>query len=148
MSNWTQSDLDKLTGKNSRNASKKAATVQTQGEGRKTGGVNKLQALGRMKTGKMNKTEAAYAQKLEVLKQTGAIMWYAFDQINLRIAEKCFYKVDFFVMTDKGELEAHEVKGGFITDDSLVKIKVAASIFPFRFIIAQLVKGDWKVREF
>lgn len=41
MSNWTQSDIDRINAKSSRNASKKVATVQTQGEGRKTGGKGK-----------------------------------------------------------------------------------------------------------
>lgn len=147
MKGWTEEAVNAANAKSTRKAPKKVSAVQTQGEGRKTGGKVGLRALGRMKAGKMNKTEAAYAQKLEVLKQTGKVLWYAFDQINLRIAEKCFYKVDFFVMTDKGELEAHEVKGKW-EDDALVKIKVAAAIFPFRFIAVRLVKGSWETREF
>ena len=109
---------------------------------------NKLYALGRLKAGQMNKTEEKYSNYLENLKRAGEIIWYSFDAINLRLADKCFYKVDFFVLLKNGELEAHEVKGGFFEDDALVKIKTAAEKFPFRFISVRIVKGNWEVREF
>lgn len=108
----------------------------------------RYQALGRMKGRKMNKTEAAYNNYLEVIKQAGEYLWFEFEPMNLRLADKCFYKVDFMVLTKNMQLEVHETKGGFITDDSLVKIKAAAEKFPFKFKIIQLIKGEWKIREF
>jgi hypothetical protein len=107
----------------------------------------KTQALGRMKAGKMNKTEAAYADVLDGRKHTGEVAWYAFEPINIRLADKCFYSPDFMVMLSSGEIEIHEVKG-FWTDDALVKIKVAATILPFKFIAVRLEKGQWIKREF
>lgn len=104
-------------------------------------------ALGRMKAGKMNKTEAAYAGYLEASKIAGDVLWYEFEPMNLRLADKCFYQVDFLVMMKSGQLECHEVKG-YWTDDALVKIKTAAEKFPFRFISVILKKGEWDVREF
>lgn len=104
-------------------------------------------ALGRMKAGKMNKTESAYARYLEALKHVGEVLWYEFEPMNLRLADKCFYTVDFMVMVKSGQIECHEVKG-YWTDDALVKIKAAAEKFPFRFISVRLVKGNWDVREF
>lgn len=106
-----------------------------------------MQALGRLKPGQMNKTEAKYAALLELRKHAGEITWYKFEAINLRLADRTFYAVDFLVMLASGELEAHEVKG-FFTDDALVKIKVAASIFPFRFVAVKLVKKEWEFRDF
>lgn len=110
-----------------------------------------IQALGRMKSGKMNNTEKAYAQHLEIQKREGEINYYSFDGINLRLADNTFYKPDFLVMRADGQLEIHEVKG-FWTDDALVKIKVAADKFPFKFIavIKQTKKngGGWDIREF
>jgi hypothetical protein len=48
-------------------------------------------------------------------------------------------------------IELHEVKG-FWTDDARVKIKVAASIYPFKFMAVkprpQKVGGGWEVEEF
>lgn len=110
-----------------------------------------IQALGRMKSGKMNNTEKAYAQHLEIQKREGEINYYSFDGINLRLADNTFYKPDFLVMRADGQLEIHEVKG-FWTDDALVKIKVAADKFPFKFIavMKQTKKngGGWDIREF
>lgn len=100
-------------------------------------------ALGRMKAGKMNKTEAAYANYLETQKQFGDVKWYEFEPMNLRLADKCFYAIDFLVMLKNGQLECHEVKGGYMTDDSLVKFKVAACKFPFTFRMFSLKKGEW-----
>jgi hypothetical protein len=50
-----------------------------------------------------------------------------------------------------GVLEMHEVKG-FWQDDARVKIKVAASIYPFRFVAvtarAKKHGGGWEREEF
>ena len=91
----------------------------------------------------MNKTEAAYAKYLETQKQFGDVEWYEFEPMNLRLADKCFYAIDFLVMLKNGQLECHEVKGGYMTDDSLVKFKVAACKFPFTFRMFSLKKGEW-----
>ena len=114
--------------------------------------MRNLQALGRMKTGKMNKTEIAYSQYLEGLKACGEIVWYKFEAIKLRLADNTFYTPDFFLLMANGQLECREVKGGYWTDDARVKIKVAASIFPFRFIAVQKKSnkqgGGWKIEVF
>lgn len=110
-----------------------------------------LQALGRLKTGQMNKTESEYCQLLELRKRAGEIDWYRFEGIKLRLADNTFYTPDFAVMLSTGEMEMHEVKG-FWTDDARVKIKVAAEQYPFRFIAvkpkAKKAGGGWEVEEF
>lgn len=90
----------------------------------------------------MNKTEQAYADLLKLRLMSGEIAWYKFEAINIRLADNTFYKPDFMVMLANGEIEVHEVKG-FWTDDARVKIKVAASIFPFRFVAVQYKKKEW-----
>lgn len=111
----------------------------------------KLQALGRLKTGTMNKTEEAYCQHLELRKRYGEIVWYRFEGIKLRLADNTFYTPDFSVMLANGQMEMHEVKG-YWTDDARVKTKVAADQYPFRVIgITKLpakAGGGWKVEEF
>jgi hypothetical protein len=102
--------------------------------------LQRYQALGRLKAGTMNKTEARYAAHLELQKSAGVIAWYAFEVLKLRLADKCFYDTDFLVMQADGALEVHEVKG-FFTDDSKVKLKVAADKFPFKFIVVKEMKG-------
>lgn len=114
--------------------------------------MRNLQALGRMKTGKMNKTELAYSQHLEALKSCGEIVWWKFEAIKLRLADNTFYTPDFFLLMANGQLECREVKGGYWTDDARVKIKVAASIFPFRFVAVQKKSNKqgcgWKTEVF
>lgn len=92
-----------------------------------------LYALGRLKTGEMNKTEAAYDQHLWQRCFAKEILWHKFEAVKLRLADNTFYTCDFAVMTADLALELHEVKG-FWQDDARVKIKVAASLYPFRFI--------------
>ncbi|HGV3509231.1 TPA: DUF1064 domain-containing protein [Klebsiella michiganensis] len=110
-----------------------------------------LQALGRLKTGTMNKTEEAYCQHLELRKRYGEIVWYRFEGIKLRLADNTLYTPDFSVMLANGQMEMHEVKG-YWTDDARVKTKVAADQYPFRVIgITKLpakAGGGWKVEEF
>ncbi|PIT67603.1 DUF1064 domain-containing protein [Snodgrassella alvi] len=109
-------------------------------------------ALGRLKTGQKNKTEQAY--ELEVLKpamQDGSISWYLFEGVKLRLADNTFYTPDYCVMRSDGTMEMHEVKG-FWQDDARVKIKVAADMYPLKFIaVKRRTKkngGGWSIEEF
>lgn len=96
----------------------------------------------------MNKTEAAYCAHLERRKAQGEILWFVFEHVKLRLAKATFITVDFFVQLANGELEAHEVKGHW-EEDARVKIKVAAALYPWRFLAVQKAKGaEWKVEEF
>lgn len=106
-------------------------------------------ALGRLKTGQMNKTEAAYAERLEELRLSGVVLWFKFEGIKLRLADNTFYSPDFAVMLEDGTLQMREVKGAvaIFQDDAKVKIKVAAELYPFAFIVAYPRKkkdgGGW-----
>lgn len=107
-------------------------------------------ALGRMKSGQMNKTEAAYATTLEASRNAQEIVWYAFEGVTLKLADGCRYTPDFAVLRADGVMEMHEVKG-YWTDDARVKVKVAADKFPFVFkAVYKQPKngGGWKVEEF
>ncbi len=104
-------------------------------------------ALGRLKVGQMNKTETAYAAFLETLKSLGDVLWYRFEGIKLRLADNTFYTPDFAVMAASGQLEMHECKG-YWQDDARVKIKVAAEMYPFKFIAAKKFGDTWKVEDF
>lgn len=97
-------------------------------------GLQRMQALGRLKTGEMNKTEAAYEQQLAYRKHAGEVKGYWFEGMKFRLADSTFYTPDFAVQFADGSIEFHEVKG-FMTDDAAVKIKVAASMYPFRFLL-------------
>lgn len=105
-------------------------------------------ALGRLPSGTMNKTEAEYAWRLEARKRAGEVLWYKFEGVKLRLADKTFYEPDFAVMLADGLLEMHEVKGGVWEDDARVKIKVAASLYPFKFLAAIKAGKEWKIEDF
>ena len=111
-----------------------------------------IQALGRLKTGVMNKTESLYeATVLKPALMAGEVAWYKFEGLKLRLADNTFYTPDFAVMMMDGQMQCREVKG-FWTDDARVKIKVAADIYPFEFIaIRALPKksgGGWAEEMF
>ncbi len=116
---------------------------------RKAGGGHL--ALGRLKAGKMNQTEAAYAEWLRALQHAGEILWHRFEGIKLRLADNTFYTPDFAVLAADGVMELHEVKG-FWQDDARAKIKIAADQYPFRFIAVRVRPkkdgGGWAVEEF
>ena len=106
-----------------------------------------MRALGRLPKGQMNKTEAAYAARLDALRSLGEVLWFRFEGLKLRLADNTFYDTDFVVMVASGQLEVHEVKG-FMTDDANVKLKVAASQYPFVFRLVRKAKGgNWDIRE-
>ncbi|MCR1817689.1 hypothetical protein [Stenotrophomonas muris] len=123
-----------------------AAAAQPSGSGDASGKV----ARGRPRhvPGEMNKTEEAYAAHLALQLAAGAIAWFRFESVKLKLAEKTHLTIDFFVMTAAGELEAHEVKG-YWEEDARVKVKVAAAMYPFRFLAVQRADGGgWKTEVF
>lgn len=108
-------------------------------------------ALGRLKQGKANSTELEYGKELEARKAAGEIIWYKFEALKLRLADNTFYTPDYAVMLASGLIECHEVKG-FWEDDARAKIKIAADMYPFRFLgIQKRPKkhgGGWNVEVF
>lgn len=111
----------------------------------------KLLALGRLKAGAMNKTEAAYATLLQQRLNAGEVAWFKFEGMKLRLADNTFYSPDFAVMLATGDLEQHEVKG-FWQEDARAKIKIAAAMYPFRFVAVKVRSrkqgGGWEMEEF
>jgi hypothetical protein len=140
---WSEEQLADFHARTSSRTSQKAKDKTTQ--------TTKRRALGRLPAGRMNKTEAAYARNLQDRQFAGEIAWYKFEAVKLRLADNTFYSPDFLVLTVDGALEVHEVKG-FWEEDARVKIKVAASIYPLRFIAvtarSKKFGGGWDVEAF
>lgn len=131
---------------------KRRAPIQRSGEKKHSG-----RAV-RRKPGEMNGAERRYANRLEGLRQIGAIESYQFDALKLRLAEKTFYEPDFLVIAKDGAVEFHEVKAGWkakgtltykihVEDDAAVKFKVAAAAFPFRFRMVWFNEGNGNWEE-
>ena len=93
--------------------------------------------------GGMNKTEAAYFDYLHQRMLLREVIWYAFECLKFRLADNTWYIPDFTVILASGEIELHEVKG-FWRDDARVKIKVAAEMYPWRFLAVKRQRQQWE----
>jgi hypothetical protein len=106
----------------------------------------------RHESGVMNKTEAAFAARLEIRKVAGDIISYRFEQITLTLAKQCTYKPDFMIVHKDHSIEFVDVKGcGPINETSIVKIKMAAKEFRlWQFSIEKKLpkNAGWDRREF
>lgn len=104
--------------------------------------------LGRLPAGKANKTEAAYGDFLELRKRAGEVLWYKFEGMKFKLADNTFYTPDYPVLLADHTMEMHEIKG-FMTEDANVKIKIAADLYPFKFIIVRKGKTptSWTLAE-
>ncbi len=114
------------------------------------GSMDQFHALGRLAKGKMNKTEAAYAQRLAALKHDGTILDWKFHAIRVRLADNTFYEPDFLVLAASGQIEIHECKGTYTTDKGQLKVKLCAETLPwFRvFKCSRQKSGEWLIQEF
>jgi len=88
----------------------------------------------------------------------GEIIDYRFEPFNVRLGDNCYYRIDYFVVF-QDRFEVHEVKGGkfikktgkiapYCTDDALVKIKTAATLYPWwKWIIKYEYSRNWYTLE-
>ncbi len=109
--------------------------------------MNRFAKVTRHKPGTMNKLEALYAARLELLKVAGEIRSYSFECAKFKLAPLTFYTPDFMVVASDDVIEFHEVKG-FWEDDARVKIKVFASLYPFRVKAITFKKKEWIEEDF
>lgn len=93
----------------------------------------------------MNKLERSYAEHLDA-EMGHTIVWWAYEAVKLKLADRTTYTPDFLVQRTSGALEVRETKG-FMRDDANVKIKVAAAQFPFPFFLIRKVNGGWDSQE-
>ena len=111
----------------------------------------KFYALGRLKSGELNKTESAYKDYLDQLVLAGEVVWYKFEGMTFKLANNLRYTPDFICMKKSGELEAIEVKSWWV-GDAKAKIKMASELFPIKFtaVYAKPKKdgGGWSHEDF
>ena len=102
---------------------------------------------------RMNKTEAKFAEYLEQLKHLREIIDWKFEPMKIELAHNVkgkrnatTYTPDFLAVYPD-HFTFYEVKG-FFRDDALVKIKVAAELYPwFVWQVVRLKKGEWIFEE-
>lgn len=91
---------------------------------------------------RMNGTERQFHEML----LTRGYAKVEFEAITLTLARGARYTPDFYCTLEFGKFEItfYECKNNFIREASLVRLKVAARLYPeFRFILAQKKNGIW-----
>jgi hypothetical protein len=122
-----------------------------------------LRARGRVRkrSGEMNKTEAAFAVELDRMRAVGEIIWWQWDCVTLRLADRTHYHPDFAVLYADGLLRMIDTKGSkktkdgdykpFCEEDAKLKLKVVAEQFPIVFAIAYRLPikagGGWRIED-
>lgn len=96
----------------------------------------------------MNKTETRYLlEKLLPAVHAGDVLTYEFEAVKRRVSvngERCWYTPDFEVMLKCGEIQYHEVKGGYVTEDGALKFQAAMRAYPmFQWLMWQYKGGEW-----
>jgi hypothetical protein len=112
--------------------------------------IKQFARAGRLAPGVMNKTEAKYALGLEAMKRNGEIRDYYFEGIKLRLGDNCYYTPDFMVIDNNGVICFEEIKGGYFTDDGIVKWKIACEKYPyfhFRMLSYSAKEGFKVIRD-
>lgn len=92
----------------------------------------------------MNKWETEFSQLLEARKQSGEIVWWAFEPFRIRIANDCWYRPDFVTVDAAGKTSVWEVKG-FMREAARVRLKVAVEKLPYPFYLVRKHKGELRV---
>jgi hypothetical protein len=141
LTNWTEQQLADLLARRGVQGSRSAADVSDPPFN--TPAIEQRKPPVR----KMNKLESAYERHLYGLLNVGEVLWYRFEPMRLRLANGAYYKPDFGVKIRDGSLEFHETKGHW-REAARVRIKVAAELFPFRFIAVTRKNGGWAREEF
>jgi hypothetical protein len=93
---------------------------------------------------KMNGLESRYAAMLEEVRIAGGIEWWKFEGMTLKLADDVRYTPDCVVKVAGGGLEFVETKG-FMREAARVRLRVAASMFPFPFYLVREKNGAWLV---
>lgn len=95
---------------------------------------------------RMNRTELAYAQNLELKKRAGKIIDWRFNSIRFRLGQGAYYKPDFLVVKEDC-FEIHETKG-FMREAANVRIKTAADLYPwFKWVLVRVTPAGWDFKE-
>ena len=89
----------------------------------------------------LNKTERAFLGRLRA-GVYGPMDWIGIQCVTLKLGDDTRYTPDFATLSKDGGFRFWEVKGGYVREDALVKLKTAAHEFPWwPFVMAQKRDG-------
>lgn len=93
---------------------------------------------------RLNKLEKARLAYLRAQGRAGLRI----QAITLLLAEDCRYTADFSYVDDTGRMVFEDTKGPQVWEDSIIKLKTAARMFPeFRFVIVKREGAQWLQHE-
>lgn len=95
----------------------------------------------------MTRIERDYGEHLLAQKAAGEVAWYGYEALTLKLADDCRFTVDWSVMLASGDMELHECKGPFAREDSIIKLRLAARLFPFRVVLVTRAGDQWNHKE-
>lgn len=95
-----------------------------------------------------SRTEQRYAALLDVWQREGQVRKWRYEAMRLTLATlKTTLTIDFWLTRPDGRIELHEVKG-FAREDAMVKLKVAAVLYPeWRIILVRWQKQAWTWKD-
>lgn len=98
-----------------------------------------------------SKTEARFARDVLAVQQYDGLIrqwWYA--PFGLKLAPRLHYYPDFLVWpADSSQYILYEIKGNYIRDRALHKVKMAAAQYPcFAVVLAQWDGAQWGYSTF
>jgi len=106
-------------------------------------------AYAQRRRGRMNRTEARYADYLAGEIAAGRVLWTRYEALRLVLAPRVTWTPDFPVILADGTLELREVKGAkgagyYATEKARLKLRLATDAFPFRVVVVwPLAAGGW-----
>jgi hypothetical protein len=91
--------------------------------------------------GRMNGIETDFSAVLAAMVINGEALWWKHESFNFRLADRCWYLPDFFVVMVDGSVEIFETKG-FMRDDAAVKLRMFRECYPaFGLTVVKRAKG-------
>jgi hypothetical protein len=97
-----------------------------------------------------NLTERRFAEHLEIRKLAGEIRSFAYEPEVLRLGPEMTLLMDYRIVELDYTYTYIDVKGRYVWEDSVIKIKAAAVMYPqHRFMQAKWTRNSgWKFRIF
>jgi len=96
----------------------------------------------------MNGLERAFWGELQaaLCRHTFQQVWR--EPLAFRLAGNTTYKPDFMTLSSLHRLVMWETKGPYAREDSIVKLKVAASMYPcFDWVLVKQDRGKWRCTD-
>lgn len=101
------------------------------------------------RAGEMTQIERDWEAQLELRRAAGLLVRIDYEPERLRLAKDTTYQPDFRVVMADGEVVFFEVKGPHAWEDAIVKLRVAAELHPYRFVMVtrDKVTRAWREEE-